>query len=77
MDFDSHLSIKVMMIFFFKVLTTLTRHLPIKLVSGDDPFRLFVKIACACIYIVHSNLRSPISLYDAMKAIQWQPSQLK
>ena len=34
--------------FYSRFLTTLTRHLPIKFVSGDDLFRLFVKIGYAC-----------------------------
>ena len=44
--------------------------------SGDDLFRLFVKIAYnICLYTAIINFRSPISLYNAMKVIQWQPSQ--
>ena len=53
------------------ILTSLTRHLPIKFVSGDDLFRL-----CQCTAI--TNFRSPMwsNLYSDIKVILWQPSQL-
>ena len=47
----------------FQLLITNDRLLPIKFVSGDDLFRLFVKIACICTII--TNFRS---LYNIMKA---------
>ena len=44
-----------------------------KICFGRRPFPVICQ-NCLYLYIVHSNLGSPISLYNA---IQWQPSQLK
>ena len=55
---------------------TLTRHLPIKFVSGDDLFRLFVEIAYACTQQWVTLVLPYLFLYNGMKVIQWQPHNL-
>ena len=57
---DKSSSLMLSDFFYSRLLTTLTVHLPIKFVSGEDLFRLFVN-NCLCLCTATTNLRSPIS----------------